>query len=92
MPTCASCRGHETTCALVAQALVHKPQVIVLDSPPPAWTSNFDKRSQFIAKLNKQGSYGAVDHPLLEGPRPWPRTAMLKQGRGRGVGANVRTP
>jgi ABC-type molybdenum transport system ATPase subunit/photorepair protein PhrA len=57
----ASCRGHETTCALVAQALVHKPQVIVLDSPPPAWTSNFDKRSQFIAKLNKQRRYGAVD-------------------------------
>ena len=50
---------------LVAQALVHKPPVIVLDEPTAGVDVELRQTLwQFIAKLNKQGQYGAADHPL----------------------------
>ena len=68
---------------LVAQALVHKPQVIVLDEP----TAGVDVALrqtlwQFIAKLNKQGSTVLLTtHYLEEAEALCGRIAMVKQGR-----------
>ena len=68
---------------LVAQALVHKPQVIVLDEP----TAGVDVALrqtlwQFIAKLNRQGSTVLLTtHYLEEAEALCSRLAMLKQGR-----------
>jgi ABC-2 type transport system ATP-binding protein len=68
---------------LVAQALVHKPPVIVLDEP----TAGVDVELRqtlwsFVAKLNKQGSTVLLTtHYLEEAEALCGRIAMLKQGR-----------
>ena len=68
---------------LVAQALVHKPPVIVLDEP----TAGVDVELRqtlwhFIAKLNKQGhTVLLTTHYLEEAEALCGRIAMLKNGR-----------
>jgi ABC-2 type transport system ATP-binding protein len=68
---------------LVAQALVHKPQVIVLDEP----TAGVDVELRqtlwkFIAKLNKQGhTVLLTTHYLEEAEALCGRIAMLQSGR-----------
>ena len=68
---------------LVAQALVHKPPVIVLDEP----TAGVDVELRqtlwgFIADLNKQGhTVLLTTHYLEEAEALCGRIAMLKQGR-----------
>ena len=68
---------------LVAQALVHKPPVIVLDEP----TAGVDVELRqtlwgFIANLNKQGhTVLLTTHYLEEAEALCNRIAMLKQGR-----------
>ena len=67
---------------LVAQALVHKPPIIVLDEP----TAGVDVELRqtlwhFIAKLNKQGhTVLLTTHYLEEAEALCNRIAMLKQG------------
>ena len=68
---------------LVAQALVHRPPVIVLDEP----TAGVDVELRqtlwsFIARLNKQGhTVLLTTHYLEEAEALCGRIAMLKQGR-----------
>ena len=68
---------------LVAQALVHKPPIIVLDEP----TAGVDVELRqtlwhFIAKLNKQGhTVLLTTHYLEEAEALCQRIAMLKNGR-----------
>jgi ABC-2 type transport system ATP-binding protein len=68
---------------LVAQALVHKPPVIVLDEP----TAGVDvelRRSlwEFIARLNREGhTILLTTHYLEEAEKLCSRIAMLKSGR-----------
>ena len=68
---------------LVAQALVHKPPVIVLDEP----TAGVDVELRqtlwhFVAKLNKQGhTVLLTTHYLEEAEALCGRIAMLKSGR-----------
>lgn len=68
---------------LVAQALVHKPPVIVLDEP----TAGVDVALrqtlwQFVARLNKEGrTVLLTTHYLEEAEALCARLAMLKQGR-----------
>ncbi len=68
---------------LVAQALVHRPPVIVLDEP----TAGVDVELRqtlwsFIARLNKQGhTVLLTTHYLEEAEAMCQRIAMLKQGR-----------
>ena len=68
---------------LVAQALVHKPPIIVLDEP----TAGVDVELRqtlwhFIAKLNKQGhTVLLTTHYLEEAEALCNRIAMLKQGQ-----------
>ena len=68
---------------LVALALVHKPQVIVLDEPTAGVDVELRQTLwQFIAKLNKQGSTVLLTtHYLEEAEALCSRIAMLKQGR-----------
>lgn len=68
---------------LVAQALVHKPQVIVLDEPTAGVDVELRQTLwQFIAKLNKQGSTVLLTtHYLEEAEALCSRIAMLKQGQ-----------
>jgi ABC-2 type transport system ATP-binding protein len=68
---------------LVAQALVHKPPVIVLDEPTAGVDVELRQTLwQFIAKLNKQGhTVLLTTHYLEEAEALCGRIAMLKQGR-----------
>jgi len=68
---------------LVAQALVHKPPVIVLDEPTAGVDVELRQTLwQFIAKLNKQGhTVLLTTHYLEEAEALCNRLAMLKQGR-----------
>ncbi len=67
---------------LVAQALVHKPPVIVLDEPTAGVDVELRQTLwQFIAKLNKQGSTVLLTtHYLEEAEALCSRIAMLKAG------------
>jgi ABC-2 type transport system ATP-binding protein len=68
---------------LVAQALVHKPPVIVLDEPTAGVDVELRQTLwQFIAKLNKQGhTVLLTTHYLEEAEALCGRIAMLKQGQ-----------
>jgi ABC-2 type transport system ATP-binding protein len=68
---------------LVAQALVHKPPIIVLDEPTAGVDVELRQTLwQFIAKLNKQGhTVLLTTHYLEEAEALCHRIAMLKNGR-----------
>ena len=68
---------------LVAQALVHKPPIIVLDEPTAGVDVELRQTLwQFVAQLNKQGSTVLLTtHYLEEAEALCHRIAMLKQGR-----------
>ena len=68
---------------LVAQALVHKPPIIVLDEPTAGVDVELRQTLwQFVAKLNKQGSTVLLTtHYLEEAEALCHRIAMLKTGR-----------
>jgi ABC-2 type transport system ATP-binding protein len=68
---------------LVAQALVHKPPVIVLDEPTAGVDVELRQTLwQFIAKLNKQGhTVLLTTHYLEEAEALCNRLAMLKAGK-----------
>jgi ABC-2 type transport system ATP-binding protein len=68
---------------LVAQALVHKPRVIVLDEPTAGVDVELRQTLwQFIAKLNKQGHTALLTtHYLEEAEALCGRIAMLKRGQ-----------
>ena len=68
---------------LVAQALVHKPPVIVLDEPTAGVDVELRQNLwQFVANLNKQGSTVLLTtHYLEEAEALCGRIAMLKTGR-----------
>jgi ABC-2 type transport system ATP-binding protein len=68
---------------LVAQALVHRPPVIVLDEPTAGVDVELRQTLwQFIAKLNRQGhSVLLTTHYLEEAEALCSRIAMLKTGR-----------
>lgn len=68
---------------LVAQALVHKPPVIVLDEPTAGVDVELRQTLwQFIAKLNKEGhTVLLTTHYLEEAEALCGRIAMLKSGR-----------
>ena len=68
---------------LVAQALVHRPPVIVLDEPTAGVDVELRQTLwQFIASLNKQGhTVLLTTHYLEEAEALCGRIAMLKQGR-----------
>ena len=68
---------------LVAQALVHKPPVIVLDEPTAGVDVGLRQTLwQFIARLNKEGSTVLLTtHYLEEAEALCGRIAMLKAGR-----------
>ena len=68
---------------LVAQALVHKPPVIVLDEPTAGVDVELRQTLwQFIAKLNRQGhTVLLTTHYLEEAEALCGRVAMLKTGR-----------
>jgi ABC-2 type transport system ATP-binding protein len=68
---------------LVAQALVHKPPVIVLDEPTAGVDVELRQTLwQFVARLNRQGSTVLLTtHYLEEAEALCSRIAMLKQGR-----------
>jgi ABC-2 type transport system ATP-binding protein len=68
---------------LVAQALVHRPPVIVLDEPTAGVDVELRQTLwQFIARLNRQGhTVLLTTHYLEEAEALCSRIAMLKQGR-----------
>jgi ABC-2 type transport system ATP-binding protein len=68
---------------LVAQALVHKPPVIVLDEPTAGVDVELRQTLwQFIARLNKEGNTVLLTtHYLEEAEALCGRIAMLKSGR-----------
>jgi ABC-2 type transport system ATP-binding protein len=68
---------------LVAQALVHKPPVIVLDEPTAGVDVELRQTLwQFISKLNRQGhTVLLTTHYLEEAEALCGRIAMLKKGR-----------
>ncbi len=68
---------------LVAQALVHRPPVIVLDEPTAGVDVELRQALwQFVARLNKEGhTVLLTTHYLEEAEALCGRIAMLKQGR-----------
>ena len=68
---------------LVAQALVHKPPIIVLDEPTAGVDVELRQTLwQFVAQLNRQGSTVLLTtHYLEEAEALCGRIAMLKNGR-----------
>ena len=68
---------------LVAQALVHRPPVIVLDEPTAGVDVELRQTLwQFVARLNKEGhTVLLTTHYLEEAEALCQRIAMLKQGR-----------
>jgi len=68
---------------LVAQALVHRPPVIVLDEPTAGVDVELRQTLwQFVARLNKQGhTVLLTTHYLEEAEALCSRVAMLKQGK-----------
>jgi ABC-2 type transport system ATP-binding protein len=68
---------------LVAQALVHKPPVIVLDEPTAGVDVELRQTLwQFIARLNREGhTVLLTTHYLEEAEALCSRIAMLKQGK-----------
>ncbi len=68
---------------LVAQALVHRPPVIVLDEPTAGVDVELRQTLwQFVARLNKQGhAVLLTTHYLEEAEALCTRIGMLKQGR-----------
>src|SRR5450432_109578 len=68
---------------LVAQALVHRPPVIVLDEPTAGVDVELRQTLwQFVARLNKEGhTVLLTTHYLEEAEALCARIAMLKQGR-----------
>jgi ABC-2 type transport system ATP-binding protein len=68
---------------LVAQALVHRPQVIVLDEPTAGVDVELRQTLwQFIARLNREGhTVLLTTHYLEEAEALCSRIAMLKTGR-----------
>ena len=68
---------------LVAQALVHKPPVIVLDEPTAGVDVELRQTLwQFVARLNKEGhTVLLTTHYLEEAEALCSRLAMLKQGK-----------
>ena len=68
---------------LVAQALVHKPPIIVLDEPTAGVDVELRQTLwQFVAKLNKQGhTVLLTTHYLEEAEALCTRLAMLKRGK-----------
>ena len=68
---------------LVAQALVHKPPIIVLDEPTAGVDVELRQTLwQFVARLNKQGhTVLLTTHYLEEAEALCTRLAMLKRGR-----------
>ena len=68
---------------LVAQALVHKPPVIVLDEPTAGVDVELRQTLwQFVARLNREGrTVLLTTHYLEEAEALCNRVAMLKQGR-----------
>lgn len=69
--------------ALIAQALVHKPPVIVLDEPTAGVDVELRKRLwQFIKKLNQKGhTIVLTTHYLEEAEMLCSRVAMMDQGK-----------
>ena len=69
--------------ALIAQALVHKPPVIVLDEPTAGVDVELRKRLwQFIKKLNQKGhTIVLTTHCLEEAETLCSRIAMMDQGK-----------
>lgn len=67
---------------LVAQALVHKPPVIVLDEPTAGVDVELRQTLwQFIGRLNRQGHTVVLTTHYLEEAQAWcNRIAMLRQG------------
>jgi hypothetical protein len=73
---------------LVAQALVHKPPVIVLDEPTAGVDVELRQTLwQFIAKLNKRRPHGFAHHPLSgRGGSPvWAHRHAQERSQGRGA-------
>jgi ABC-2 type transport system ATP-binding protein len=68
---------------LVAQALVHRPPVIILDEPTAGVDVDLRRTLwEFISRLNQQGhTILLTTHYLEEAEELCGRIAMLKQGR-----------
>jgi ABC-2 type transport system ATP-binding protein len=77
---------------LVAQALVHKPPVIVLDEPTAGVDVELRQTLwQFIARLNREGPHRAADHPLPgRGRGPVRAHRHAQAGARGGAGAHQR--
>ena len=76
---------------LVAQALVHRPPVIVLDEPTAGVDVELRQTLwQFIARLNREGhTVLLTTHYLEEAEALCGRIAMLQDGPCRGAGPHV---